>query len=261
MTTRLALLPSPLLGPAVWAAVGSALADRGWTVTIPPVFGPLRSLADRLAHWESALPEDAAYVLVPHSNAGLYVPALGERPHVLGTVFVDAALPPGSGSAPLRPLRLYEMLAGLADGNGMLPPWTGWWDDAELADVFLDIGTHAGVEAEQIRLPLSYFAERMPVAAGWTERPNAYLAFGDTYQEEREAASQRGWPVRSLPGGHLLILTQPAAVATVLDALHAFDTARRSARTRAASTSPSRSPGRRHPSARPMRKQHAVRTR
>ncbi|MCU1420319.1 MAG: hypothetical protein JWR57_1488 [Mycetocola sp.] len=153
MTTRLALLPSPLLGPAVWAAVGSALADRGWTVTSPPVFGPLRSPADRLAHWENALPEDAAYVLVPHSNAGLYVPALGERPHVLGTVFVDAALPPGSGSAPLRPLRLYEMLAGLADGNGMLPPWTGWWDDAELADVFPDIGTRAGVEAEQIRLP------------------------------------------------------------------------------------------------------------
>jgi hypothetical protein len=219
MTTTLALLPSPLLGPAVWAAVGAVLVDRGWTVVIPPAFGPIRSPGDVLAHWEHALPEDAAYVLVPHSNSGLYVPALGERRHVLGTVFVDAALPPASGSTPMAPSGLYEMLTGLADGEGILPSWTEWWGNADLAGLFPDAATRDAVAAEQTRLPIAYFAERMPVAAGWTRHPTAYLAFGDTYRRERAAAENHGWPVRTLPGDHLEMLKEPVRVATALEEL------------------------------------------
>ncbi|WP_411719617.1 hypothetical protein [Mycetocola sp.] len=219
MTTTLAFLPSPLLGPAVWAAVGFLLADRGWTVAIPPPFGRIRSPADVLAHWEHALSEAAEYVVMPHSNAGLYVPELGERRRVVGTVFVDAALPPATGSTPMAPPGLYRMLAGLADSEGLLPPWTEWWGDAELADLFPDATTRDTVAAEQVRLPLSYFAHRMPVAAGWTHRPAAYLAFGDTYQREREAAASSAWPVKTLPGGHLLMLTEPTLVAAALEDL------------------------------------------
>jgi hypothetical protein len=219
MTTTLALLPSPLLGPAVWAPVGALLAARGWTVAIPAAIGQIRSVADVISHWEQALPEDTRYILVPHSNAGLYVPALGERRHVLGTVFVDAAVPPTAGSTPMAPPGLYEMLTRLADANGILPPWIEWWGDADLADLFPDASTRAVVEAEQVRLPLSYFAERMPVAAGWTRRPSAYLAFGDTYRREREAAAHNGRPVRTLPGSHLQMVIDPTRVATALEEL------------------------------------------
>jgi hypothetical protein len=219
MSTTLALLPSPLLGPAVWARVGAVLAERGWTITVPPAFDRVGSFRDVLAHWELALPDDAQYVLVPHSNAGLYVPALGERRRVLGTVFVDAALPSESGSTLLAPPALYRMLAGLADADGLLPPWTRWWNDSELADLFPDAATATTVAAEQVRLPLSYFAERMPLTARWMQLPSAYLAFGDTYRRERHVAADHGWPVRTLPGAHLLMLTEPATVASVLDQL------------------------------------------
>lgn len=217
--TTLALLASPLLGPSVWAAVGSVLTDDGWTVAIPPAFDRIRSPADVLAHWECALPQDGDYVLVPHSNAGLYVPALGERRNVLCTVFADAALPPPSGSTPMAPPALYRMLTELADADGVLPRWTEWWEKADLAGLFPDTATQATVTAEQVRLPLSYFTERMPVAAGWAKRPNAYLAFGETYRKERCAAAKDGWPVRTLPGGHLLALKEPARVASVIEEL------------------------------------------
>ncbi|MET0932731.1 MAG: hypothetical protein ABWX56_03390 [Mycetocola sp.] len=218
MTVTLALLPSPLLGPAAWSQVGTVLADRGWAVAIPPAFGRIRSFHDVLAHWERALP-DADYVLVPHSNAGLYVPALGERRDVVGTVFVDAALPPMSGSAPLAAPPLYRMLSGLADASGVLPRWTEWWEETDLAGLFPDTETRARVAAEQVRLPLSYFADRIPIAPGWTRRPSAYLAFGDTYARERGTAARNGWPVRTLTGGHLLMLTRPEPVASAVEEL------------------------------------------
>jgi hypothetical protein len=219
MTPTLALLPSPLLGPAVWAAVSAALAERGWAVATPPAFGRVRSYRDVLAHWEHALPDDGEYVLVPHSNAGLYGPALGERRSVVGTVFADAALAPESGPAPLAPPSLYRMLSELADTNGLLPPWTEWWGEADLADLFPDAPTRAAVAAEQTRLPLSYFADRMPVPVGWTHRPSAYVAFGETYRRERERATSHHWPVQTLPGDHLLMLKNPTQVATTIEEL------------------------------------------
>ncbi|MET4640126.1 hypothetical protein [Mycetocola sp. 2940] len=219
MRITLALLPSPLLGPAAWAAVGAVLVERGWPVVIPPAFRRIRNFHDVLAHWDRALPDSARYVLVPHSNAGLYVPALGERRDVGGAVFVDAALPPMTGSAPLARPAMHGMLARLADATGTLPPWSEWWSDADLTGLFPDAATRDAVAAEQVRLPLSYFDGRIPVAPGWSQRPSAYLAFGDTYARERRAAAHNGWPVRTLPGGHLLMLTEPERVASAVEEL------------------------------------------
>lgn len=217
MAPTLALLPSPLLGPAAWQAVGELLAFRGWAVATLPAFGRISSYRDVLDTWERALPADDDYVLVPHSNAGLYVAALGERRRVLGHVFVDAGLPPAAGAVPLAEPPHYRSLVGLADEHGVLPPWTGWWDEATLEGLFPDAGTRADVEAEQVRLPLSYFADRMPVAAGWADLPSAYLAFGNTSARERRAAEERDWPLRTLPGGHLLMLLEPELVASALE--------------------------------------------
>ena len=74
------------------------------------------------------------------------------------------------------------MLESLADDDGLLPPWTQWWDD--LSGLFPDDATRAAIEAGQPRLPLSYFTATLPVPDGWASGPCAYLAFGDTYAEE-----------------------------------------------------------------------------
>lgn len=216
MDAVLCLLPSPLLGPACWRPVSDVLSDRGFTVAEGwPALGPAPGTgADALAAYLAAIPPDRDVVLVPHSNAGLFVPSLAAARRVLGYIFVDAGLPlDGGDRVPMIPPEFYEMLAGKADGSGLAPLWTQWWDEDSVSALFPDAGTRAAVEREQSRLPLSYFTETVAVPLGWAERPGAYLAFGDTYAAERAAAIARGWPVATLPGEHLHMLVDPVEVA------------------------------------------------
>jgi hypothetical protein len=153
-----------------------------------------------------------AVVLVPHSNAGLAASVVGAR-----TVFVDAAIPLSAGDTAIAPAGLLAHLERLADDDGLLPPWTQWWDD--LTGIFPDAATQAVVEAEQPQLPMSYFRARLRVPDGWAAAGRCtYLAFGDTYADEVTFARASGWPVRVLPGRHLHQLHDPAGVgAAVVD--------------------------------------------
>ncbi|GAA5154098.1 hypothetical protein GCM10023340_37030 [Nocardioides marinquilinus] len=219
----LLLVPSPLLGPATWGPVAWWLRGRGHEVVV----------ADPTAHpptpagvVESVLAAAAgrAVVLVVHSNAGLFAPLLAERLDVRATVYVDAALADGEGGVaagtPLAPPWLLDRVRALAGPDDVLPPWTAWWDDDAVAALLPDPATRAAVEAEQRRLPLAYLASTVPVPDGWTTAPAAYLALGDGYADEREQAGGHGWPVATLPGGHLHQLVDPAAVGgVVLDLL------------------------------------------
>jgi len=178
-----------------------------------------RSPADVLHHFRAALPSGDDLVLIPHSNAGLYVPALTVRRRVAGYVFVDAGVPASGGRAPLAPPAVLGLLARLADDNGLLPPWSRWWDEADVAPLFPTTAVREQIEREQQRLPLSYFSESLPVPSGWDDKPGAYLAFGDTYALDRSEAAARGWPVTTLSGKHLHMLVDPQQVATEIDAL------------------------------------------
>lgn len=222
MDAVLCLLASPLLGPACWRPVADVLSERGFTVADgaaaarrTPCTG-----ADARAAYLADIPSDRDAVLIPHSNAGLFVPSLEVERRVAGYVFVDAGLPPdGVPQVPMIPAGFYEMLAPKADDNGLLPPWTQWWDPDTVSELFPDAGTREAVEREQHRLPLSYFAESVAVPPGWPSGPGAYLAFGATYAAERLAAAARGWPVTTLPGEHLHMLVDPIEVAGAITEL------------------------------------------
>ena len=215
------LLPSPLLGPATWRPVEEWLRAAGADAVAVDLGRERRTPARVLAAVAAAA--DAAggsgLVLVPHSNAGLYAPQLGAQLDVRATVYVDAALPDAGSDTPLAPPSFLAFLRDLADPDGVLPPWTHWWGDA--THLFPDAATRHAVEREQQRLPLAYFVSRVPVPAGWTERPAAYLAFGDTYADERALAASHGWPVRTVAGGtHLHQLHDSAGVGrAILDLL------------------------------------------
>jgi len=146
----------------------------------------------------------------------LYVDAVAAVRRVERVVFVDAGLPSRTGPTPVAPAELRRHLEGLADADGLLPPWTGWWPEQAVARLFPDARTRAVVESEQRRLPLGYFADAVPAPEPATTAhptvPGAYLAFGDTYAEERETAVERGWPVETLAGEHLHQLVDPVAV-------------------------------------------------
>ena len=206
-----ALLPSPLLGPAVWDPVAVALRERGHACVVVPPAGA--TPGEVLEAFRSGLP-DGELVLVPHSNAGLYVPALAAGRDVRAVVLVDAALPSWDGSpAPTAPAELVAHLASLADADGLLPPWSQWWDAASLDGLFPDDPSRRRVQDDERRLPLSYFTGAVPGAEGWAARRCAYLAFGDTYADETAAARDAGWPVEVLPGRHLEMLHHPDLVA------------------------------------------------
>ncbi len=74
--TSVVLLASPLLGPSVWAPVADELGARGLAVTVPRLPDRVDSPADVLEGFLERMPLGEPAVLVPHSNAGLYAPAL-----------------------------------------------------------------------------------------------------------------------------------------------------------------------------------------
>jgi hypothetical protein len=210
-------LPSPFLGPAVWEPVAERLQAHGWRTRVAPVRGT--TPAEVLDGFEEALPDDEPPVLVPHSNAGLYVPAIAAVLPPAGTVFVDAALPPASGEAALVPAGLRAQLRRRVDDAGLLPPWTAWWPRDEVRGLVPDDAALARVEAQARRLPAAYLDATVPVTAGWAGGRNAYLAFGDTYAAELRQARDAGWPADALAGGHLHMLVDPDAVAGAIAAL------------------------------------------
>jgi len=132
MPPLLVCVPSPLLGPAVWGPVERVFRRRGWSTSVPAAPGPV-STGQVLAGLLGALPVDQKLVLVAHSNAGAYVPALVTARPVVAAVFVDAVLPQGTGGpVPLAPAAFLGLLRAKAQADGLLPPWTAWWDDGDV---------------------------------------------------------------------------------------------------------------------------------
>jgi pimeloyl-ACP methyl ester carboxylesterase len=214
------LIPSPLLGPATWATTARSLEQRGHRVRVASLRGV--SLAAP-PYWPAGVDailrsaSDEPVVLVPHSNSGLYVPAvldaLGDQ--ALGVVFVDAALP-GAGYFAQR-----DFLETLAGEDGLLPPWTSWWDEPDVAALFPNDEERARVEAEQARMPLAYYDHVPPVPDGWDRTPCGYLWFGEPYDQGLGRARAKGWATRQVPGNHLHMLIDPDAVAGAVLELHA----------------------------------------
>jgi hypothetical protein len=218
MSPVLTLLPSPLLGPAVWSDVAQRLRLRGWTVAeLPPLTVAPQNFTDALNSFVSGLPENHDLVLIPHSNAGLFVPALTLLRNVEACVFVDAIVPPSSGSLPIAASPFSDFLASIADAEGVLPPWTRWWRKSAVGTQFPDAAGRDRIEREQQRLPLSYFLDDVSVPTGWAKRPMVYLAFGDTYASDRDYASSRGWPAQTLLGEHLHMVVDPESVTAAIE--------------------------------------------
>jgi hypothetical protein len=218
--TGYVLLPSPLVGAATWQPVAEVLRTRGASVAVAATAGCTTPEQAQAAYAAAVPAAEPRVVLVPHSNAGFLAPGAAGAVGAAGVVYVDAALPPTTGPATIAPPAFLEFLASLADEDGMLPPWTQWWDD-EADALFPDEATRAAVEAGQPRMALAYFRAVVRPPAGWTARPSGYLAFGDTYAEELDRATALGWPTRLLEGGHLHMLHEPVQVAAAITELAA----------------------------------------
>jgi hypothetical protein len=193
-------------------------SGHGLRATVPdPPRAAFASPSDVLDWLVGALPNAGEFILVPHSNAGLYVPAIAARRAVRGFVFVDAVVPPRDGRMRVAADTLVNMLRTGVGSDGLLPPWTSWWPEEDVAALFPDRQSRYRIEAEQRRLPPAYLTSEVDVAPGWDSTPwGAYVAFGDTYAEEIADAMGRGWRTVVVDGSHLHMLRDPGGVAKLL---------------------------------------------
>jgi hypothetical protein len=114
---------------------------------------------------------------------------------------------------------MLQMLEGMADDDGLLPPWTDWWPPEEVDRLFPDPGTKHRIAGEVQRVPLDYFRRSVPAPAKWTQLPCAYVSFGATYAAEAQHADELGWPTRLLDGLHLHSVVAPDDVARTVAGL------------------------------------------
>jgi hypothetical protein len=114
MAARFVLIHSPSVGPRTWQPVAHRLTDLGWEATVPslhvtdhgPPYWP--RVVDAVRASLGTAEHGQGLVLVAHSNAGLFLPVITAAlpGQVLGSIFVDAALPPASGAALVAPPEL-----------------------------------------------------------------------------------------------------------------------------------------------------------
>jgi pimeloyl-ACP methyl ester carboxylesterase len=218
------LIHSPLVGPTTWLPVARELERRGRKAILPS----LLHLADAEAPQWRHIPEVVRTAtegtanpiyLVGHSGGGLLLPVIADAltAEVVGLVFVDSALPPGSGSVGLAPPGFLDQLRALAV-DGALPPWSSWFGEDAMRELVPDDRLRASLEDEMPRLPLSYFEASVALPDDWDARPCAYLLFtADAYGESAADARGRGWPVVEISGvQHLAAATEPVDVTDAL---------------------------------------------
>jgi pimeloyl-ACP methyl ester carboxylesterase len=220
---RLALLGSPLVGPACWGEVGEALIGHGHTVSAPrwPVLeeiegGFYRTLVSGMV---SALDATGPWVMVAHSGAGAMTADLAKRlgDQAAAVILVDAIFPhPGRSWMETAPPNLADQLRGGVE-FGLLPAWDRWWPPGALARLVPDPVRLVRLVDELAPIPLAFLEEAAP--PGTMPSRVGYLQLSGAYDEEGRQAVRQGWPVVRLPLHHLAMLTHAESVAGAIHGL------------------------------------------
>ncbi|WP_284734567.1 alpha/beta fold hydrolase [Sphingosinicella terrae] len=221
-----------------WRAVYDDLSARGYRVAI--VQNPLTSLSDDVNATVRVIDRQPGPVLlVGHSWGGTVITEAGIHPKVVGLVYVSA-LAPDAGETTAQqyegfPAASEFVIDTQADGFGFVNPErfkVGFAADADDADA-------AFLRDSQVPIDMSVFATRLENAA-WRSRPSwAIIARDDRAFGAGmllHMARRIGAEITEIPGSHAAFLTQPRAVADVID---------RAARATARTAAPAAAAGRR----------------
>jgi len=218
-------LHSPLVGPATWRATLAELmaaGDRGFAPALPSLGdAPVPTYAELAARVAEAIGEATGVILVAHAAAGALVPAVAEaaKGRVAGAIFVDATLPhPGRSWFNTAPPELAAGLRAMAKG-GLLPPWDKWFPPGALARLVPDLAALEAFLVELEPLSLGFFEE--PAPAVKFDGPSAYLQLSTAYATQAVKAHAMGWPTARLGLNHLVMLTHPAEVLSLVRTLAA----------------------------------------
>ncbi|MEG3152056.1 alpha/beta hydrolase [Sphingomonas sp. ZT3P38] len=202
-----------------WRGVYDQLTKRGYRVTI--VQNPLTSLADDVAATKRVLArQDGPAILVGHSYGGTVITQAGDDPKVAGLVYVSALAPDvgqstGDQFAEIPPPATF-VIEPQADGFGfvnMAKFKLGFAGDTTDADA-------AFLRDSQVPIAMSIFGTKVTHAA-WRTKPSwAVIATEDAAIDPkllRSTAKRIGATTVEVKGSHVVFLTQPKAVADVID--------------------------------------------
>lgn len=197
------------------------MESRGWVTTVPD----LRGASDSPTRYSqrAASASDAADVVIGHSGAGPFLPAVADAMHAAATVFVDAVVPT-SGRSFMPTAPLVRLLDTLPVVDGRLPPWHEWWPADMLAELVPDETLRRRITAEIPQLPRSFYDEAVSMPSQWWTRPSAYLQLSQAYDDDRTRAELWRWPTSRLAGRHLDVCVTPDLIADrVIELVHRLD--------------------------------------
>ena len=202
-----------------WRGVYDELTSRGFRVTI--VQNPLTSLADDVAATRRVLDrQDGMAVLVGHSWGGTVITEAGVHPKVASLVYVSALIPDAGETTAQQyegfPAASKFVLDVQADGFGFID--LEHFKTAFAADTSDEDA--AFLRDSQVPINMSVFATKLENAA-WRTKPSWAViatednAFGDGMLHGM--ANRIGARVTEVKASHALFMTQPKAIADVID--------------------------------------------
>lgn len=203
-----------------WKGVYDILKKDGYNVSI--VQNPTTSLADDVAVTKRVIDQlDGPVVLVGHSYGGVVVSEAGTNDKVKSVVYI-AAFAPDTGES------VSTLIANPPEGAAVppiLPPVDGFLflDKAKFAESFAaDVEPAIAAFMADSQVPWGVEALAGAVTApAWKVKPSHYLVAADDRMippaAQRLMAKRAGSTVTEVRGSHAVYLSNPQAVADVIE--------------------------------------------
>lgn len=203
-----------------WEDVYTALRKSGYQVRI--VQNPTITLSDDVASTRRIIDEQSgSVILVGHSYGGVVITEAGNHPKVAALVYV-AAFAPDAG----------ESVAALikdpppdAPTPPILPPQDGYLllDRAQFHAAFAaDVNADKAAFMADAQVPWGVRAFGGAISApAWKTKPSWYLVATEDHTippaAQRLMSARAGSTVIEIPGSHAIYISQPDAVATLIE--------------------------------------------
>ena len=180
---------SPLVGPSTVGPLADALRTSGASVAVPDLRSEIAS-ADSFRRAATAA-ADGADVVIGHSGAGAFLPAIADAVPLAACVFVDAVLPADERrSTPSS--QFLAFLDSVPSVDGLLAPWHEWWPDDVMAQLVPDPTQRRLVVSEIPRVPRSFYDGAIALPSRWWTRPAAYVQLSPAYAAGARACRSVG---------------------------------------------------------------------
>ena len=203
-----------------WQGVYNALTKKGYTVTV--VQNPTITLADDVAVTKRRIAaQDGPVILVGHSYGGAVITEAGSDPKVAGLVYIAAFAPDRGESVE----SLIQNPPPGAPVPPILPPQDGFLflDRAKFPASFaadVDPGLAAFMADSQVPWGVQALSGTIS-EPGWKSKPSWYLVSTEDRMippdAQRAMSKRSGSKVIEVKGSHAVYVSQPAAVASLIE--------------------------------------------